>query len=293
MKTFIKIFLSFGLALGLISLSGCSKDAFKEVEELSLRQCLQPTELNAKVLSSKGNDVTFSWNVGKDADEYILVIYTDAQLTTEYATFNIQPSEMNKTITLEADASYYFKVQATSKVKEPSKWAIYSDDNGNPKEIKTFAVKDPLFLKVTERATHSITVSWSKEVTDYKDVDHIDYESVDGTYTKSLSLTPDDINNASAVLTELPASTQLVVTLYYKSASRGQINVWTMPDMEGLTKVSTVAALNQAANDGAKILLEMSGSPYNLKDLNNEARITLAKGVEIYGEEAADGTKPV
>lgn len=293
MKTFIKIFLSFGLALGLISLSGCSKDAFKEVEELSLRQCLQPTELNAKVLSSKGNDVTFSWNVGKDADEYILVIYTDAQLTTEYATFNVQPSEMNKTITLEADASYYFKVQATSKVKEPSKWAIYSDDNGNPKEIKTFAVKDPLFLKVTERTTHSITVSWSKEVTDYKDVDHIDYESVDGTYTKSLSLTPDDINNASAVLTELPASTQLVVTLYYKSASRGQIDVWTMPDMEGLTKVSTVAALNQAANDGAKILLEMSGSPYNLKDLNNEARITLAKGVEIYGEEAADGTKPV
>lgn len=279
--------------MGFLSLTGCSKDPFKEVEDLGLRQCLQPTDLNAKVLSSKGNDVTFSWNVGKDADEYLLEVYTDNKLESKYASFNIKPSEMNKTITLEADASYYYRVQATSQTKESSKWAVYCDDSGKPKEIKTFAVKAPLYLKVRERDTHSIIVSWSKEIADFKDVDHIDCESVGGDFRSSQDLTEDEINNASAVINELPASTQLVVTLFYKSASRGQIDVWTIPVMDGLTEVSNVTALNQAATDGAKIKLLMSGSPYNLKDLNNEARITLAKGVEIYGEEAADGTKPV
>ncbi|MBQ0097055.1 MAG: DUF4957 domain-containing protein [Bacteroidales bacterium] len=295
MKTINRIFLVSGLIWGLISLAGCSRETFREVEELSLTQCLQPTELSAKVISSKGNDVTFIWNVGKDVDEYVLKIYTDGELKEEalYQTVNILPSEMNKTLTLEADASYYYKVQATNKTKDPSKWAIYKDDEGNPKEIKTYAVKDPLYLKVDERLTHSITVSWSSEVADYKDVDHIDYESVDGTFLGSLTLSPEEIDAARAVITELPASTQLVVTLYFKSASRGQIDVWTMPDMEGLTEVSNVTALNQAVNDGARIKLMMEGSPYNLKDLNADARITLSKGIEIYGDEAADGTKPV
>ena len=112
MKTINRIFLVSGLIWGLISLAGCSRETFREVEELSLTQCLQPTELSAKVISSKGNDVTFIWNVGKDVDEYVLKIYTDGELKEEalYQTVNILPSEMNKTLTLEADASYYYKV---------------------------------------------------------------------------------------------------------------------------------------------------------------------------------------
>mgnify|MGYP003470323253 len=51
--------LTFGMA------ASCS-DQFEEVTDISLTRCLQPLNLSAKV--SQGQNVTFGWDVSKDAE---------------------------------------------------------------------------------------------------------------------------------------------------------------------------------------------------------------------------------
>ena len=60
------------------------------------------------------------------------------------------------------------------------------------------------------------------------------------------------------------------------------------PDTEGLTRVASSAAILQAFADKApKILVAASDTAYPVGSAN------LLSGIEIYGEEAVDGTKPV
>ena len=66
------------------------------------------------------------------------------------------------------------------------------------------------------------------------------------------------------------------------------MNAWTTPDINGTTEVnSTEALLNAVKTAGAKILLKMEGSPYDIEALD------ITNGFTLLGEEAADGTKPV
>ena len=287
MKIFKKILSALAITLTLGALAGCQHEIPEEITGLDLFRCLEPMNLNAKVSSSLGDVVTFSWDVAKDAEHYTLVVCTDEAMSEQYLSEELEPSQVPYTVKLTADQTYYFKVQATSTQKKESKWATYG------KAVKTFAVKDPLFLKVAERTANSITLAWSTEVADFQDVSHIEYSLTGSEDVTTKTLSADEIAAGKAVIEGLTASTEYDLVLYYLSASRGEVDAWTMPDMNGTTAVSTVAALNQAVTDGANVLLKMEGSPYDLATLNAEARLTLVKGVKILGEESADGTKPV
>ena len=268
--------------LTLAALVSCKQDTFEEITEMNLTRCLQPMGLNARVNSTLGDYVTFSWDVAKDADSYQLKVYTDAAMTAEYLSETVAPSSVPYAKKLDADKTYYFTVQAFSDKKEPSKVAVYE------KSFKTFAVKDNLYLKVAARTASGVSLAWSKEVADFADVDRIEYalpgEDALGTHT----LTAEEIAAAAATIDGLTASTEYVFTLYFLSAARGQVDAWTAADATGTTPVATLdALLNAVKTPGAKILLKMAGSPYDIESLD------ITNGFSLYGEESADGTKPV
>ena len=260
---------------------GCA-EKFDEIETLDLTRCLEPMNLSARVSATLGDVVTFSWDVSKDAEAYILEVFTDKELSASYMTKELAPADVPYTVKLEADKTYYYRVQATATGKSASKYAVYD------KKIETFAVKDNLYMKVADRAATSVTLSWSKEVSDYEEVTRIDYGVPGADEKQSYELTAEDIAAAGATVSGLTASTEYVFTLYYLSASRGEVNAWTTPDVSVLTPVSTLAELQNAIlTSGAQILLKMEGSPYDIEMLD------FPVGVSIYGEESADGTKPV
>ena len=270
------------LALAALLTVSCVNKEFDEITDLNLNRCLSPMDLNARVSATLGDVVTFSWAVGKDADAYILTVYTDAAMTQQYLQETVLPSQVPYQKKLEADKTYWFTVQAIAEGKEPSK-IVWND-----KSIKTFAVKDNLFLKVTGRTATSVSLAWSKDVADYTDVDRIEYGVPGEDPAGTVTLTASDIAAAAATVDGLTPSKEYVFTLYYLSASRGQVDAWTTPDINGTTEVSsTEALLNAVKTAGAKILLKMEGSPYDIEALD------ISNGFTLLGEESADGTKPV
>ncbi len=272
------------LAIFAAALTSCfEKEEPIVVDELDLVRCLQPMNLNARVSAALGDVVTFSWDVTKDAESYVLTVYTDEALKNKYLSESVAPANVPYQKKLDADKTYWFTVQATAESKEPSKVAVYE------KSFKTFAVKDNLFLKVTARTATSVTLAWSKEVSDYLDVDRIEY-ALPGADAKlgSKALADADKTAATATIDGLDPAKEYVFTLYYLSASRGQVDAWTAPSTEGFTEVATLDALKNAVKtQGAKILLKMEGSPYDIQSMDIEAGFTLV------GEESADGSKPV
>lgn len=271
------------LSLGLLLLSGCSSKEFDEVTDLGLTRCLEPMNLGAKVSSTLGDVVTFSWDVTKDAQNYLLTICNDADMTDVYLTETVSPSDVPLQKKLEADRTFYFSVQAKADGKQDSKVALYG------KSVKTFAVKDNLFLKLSDRTASSVSLTWSKEVADYTDVDRIVYrlpgnEETEQTY----NLTADDITAATAVVSGLEAATEYEFILFFKSASRGQVNAWTAPDVTTLTPVNSLAGLQSAVQtSGAQIYLKLEGSPYDIEAMD------ISTGFSLIGELDADGNGPV
>ena len=146
--------------LTLVSLSACKQDVFEEITELDLNRCLAPMGLTARVSASLGDVVTFSCDVGKDAESYILRVYTDAAGTQEYFSETVLPSKVPFTKKLEADKTYWCSVQAMASGKQDSKVCFLE------KSFKTFAVKDNLFLKVSARNANPVSLNWSKDVAD-------------------------------------------------------------------------------------------------------------------------------
>ena len=296
MKVINKIFPVLAAIVLLTLSAGCTKDQFKEKETLDLSRCLTPTELSAKVLSTEGNVVVFNWNVGKDAQAYNVELYSDAGLNTLAKLpgnlsnpFEVSPDDVPLTMELEADATYYFRIQALGEGKQASNWAVYSDSEGNAKAINTYAVKDDLFLKVAAREATSVTLSWSTEVSDYADVTYVTYglsEASDGWLVKELS--QEEKEAASVTVTDLTPSTEYAFQLFYLTACRGQVDVWTTPDTSTATEVNTLEALTNALKTpGAQILLAMEGSPYVVGSMD------IANGVSVLGKGEADGSKPV
>ena len=282
MKLIKKLTYAFASVALLLGLGSCDTP-FNEITALDLNRCLEPMNLGAKVDPYAGDIVTFSWDVSKDAESYILTVYTDEAMTQRYLTESVSPSNVPYKKKLEADQTYYFTVQATASGKSDSKIAAYD------KSVKTYAVKDNLFMKVSARGSDSIGLTWSKEVEDFLDVTHIEYgypgaDEPLGAYR----LSDADKTAATAVITGLDASTEYVLTLYYLSAERGRVDVWTAADTEGFMTVGSLDALKNAIlTPGAKIALTLDGSPYDIEalDINN--------GFTLIGQESADGTKPV
>ena len=270
------------LAFAAVLAGACSTKEFDEITDLHLSRCLAPMNLEARVSSALGDVVTFTWDVSKDAEAYNFMVFTDAECTQLYLSETVLPSQVPYQKKLEADKTYWFAVQAVASGKGDSK--VTSCE----KSFKTFAVKDNLFLKVSDRTVSSVSLTWSTEVADYTEVDRIEYgfpgEDPAGAHT----LTSGEIAAGAATVDGLAASTEYVFTLFYLSASRGQVDAWTTPDVNGTTEVSTLdALLNAVKTPGAKILLKMAGSPYDIESLD------ISNGFTLLGEEAADGTKPV
>ena len=261
--------------------TACASEEFKEVTELSLQRCLEPQNLSARVDASTGDNVTFGWNVNKDADAYNLVVYNDEAMSHEVLNVNVEPGDVPYTVHLTADEKYYFKVQALSDSRQPSLWAVY---DGN---VKTYAVKDNLFLEVLDRSETSITLQWSKEVTDFKEVTHIEAAPVKGGKRIEKELSETDASAAFATIDGLAPSTEYQVTLFYYSASRGTVDAWTKAEKGSATVITTSDELKTAVVTGGDYYLAYSEEPYSMSTAKPVASLS------IKGELGADGSKPV
>lgn len=269
------------LALAAIVMGACAREEFQPNETLNLSRCLQPMNLNARVSAAFGDLVTFSWDVTKDAQMYVLTVLDSEG--NPYMVEEISPSSVPCARTLEADKTYTFTVQAKAENKGDSKVAEYG------KNFKTFAVKANLYMKVSERTTSSVSFTWSKDVADFRQVDRIDvYLPGSDEIIASHALTEGEIAAAAATVDGLDAAKEYVFALMYLSASRGKVDAWTTPSTEGFTEIaSSDALINALKTSGAKILLKMEGSPYVIDAQD------VTGGFSIIGEESADGTKPV
>lgn len=267
-------------------LAGCTSVA-DELTELSLTRCLEP--LNLEYTISNGDSVIFNWDLVSGSDQFALQIAeNDGTFETEDGKLTsavikdliVTADKVPYGIKLTADQKYFFRVQAQTSAndKEPSKWAVSADT------ISTYAVRSSLFPEVTDRTSSSITISWNED----PEVTHILCTPREGTPVRH-DLTDEDIKAHTATVDGLTPSTNYTVILYYMSASRGELSLYTMPDLSGIaTTVSTVEDLKQAFTDGAaEVVVSMTGSPYDL------GSVDLTKNMEIYGLEDADGTRPV
>ena len=62
------IFKTAAVALASLALlTGCVKSSFQEITELALSRCLEPQNLSARVDVATSDNVTFGWDVNKDA----------------------------------------------------------------------------------------------------------------------------------------------------------------------------------------------------------------------------------
>ena len=261
--------------------AGCVQEAFEEITEINLTRCLEPQNLSVKVDVATGDNVTFGWDVNKDADSYNLVVYSDEAMTAKVLDETILPSDVPYTKRLTADEKYYFKVQALSESRQASNWAVYDG------HASTYAVKDNLFLEVSSRTATAISLKWSTEVSDFKEVTHIEASPVKGGSKVKYDLKDADKNSGTATVSGLAASTEYQVVLYYLSASRGAVDAWTAAAPGTMTEVTTSEALVANVTSGGEIYLKLSGSPYTLGAAKPTASI------HIVGEIGADGSMPV
>ena len=254
-----------------------------ELTELSLTRCLEP--LNLEHTISNGDSVIFNWDLVTGSDQFALQIAKDSCAFTNaegvlYASAQehiITADQVPFGVKLSADQTYFFRVQArvSDNSKEPSKWAESIDT------IATYAVRSNLNPKVTERTANTLTISWDQD----PEVTHILCTPRGG---QALRVDISDPSVNTATITNLSPSTNYTVGVYYMSANRGELSLYTMPDLTGVAEVSTLEDLQAAFTDGASaVSVSMAGSPYDLGVVN------LAKSLKIYGQESADGARPV
>jgi hypothetical protein len=153
--------------------------------------------------------------------------------------------------------------------------------------FKTYAVKDNLFLEITGRTSGSVSLKWSAEASDYKEVTHITARPVAGGDAVKLDLSDAQATAAAATVSGLQPSTEYQLVLYYLSASRGAVDAWTIADGSAYTTISTSEELVAAAKAGGSYYLAYSGSPYTL------GAVVPATSLTLVGELSADGDRPV
>lgn len=259
-----------------------------EITELSLTRCLEPLNLDYTI--SNGDSVIFSWDLVTGSDKFALQIAKDSCAFTNaegklYANvvkdLSVTADQVPYGVQLDPDQIYYFRVQAqvSDNSKDFSKWSVFVDS------IATYAVRSNLNPVATERTSNSITISWSTEDPD-PTVTHVLCTSRDG---ETVRVDISDPATNTATISGLKASTNYTVGIYFMSANRGELSLYTMPAFDGSEAVVTTLADLQAAfaNKAPKVRLTMDGSPYEL------GQVDLLGDMEIYGDEAADGTRPV
>ena len=266
--------MAFALVVSAVS---CADDIPELQEELALTRCLVPTELSAKI--SNGQDVQFNWVKAKGATLFVLELHNDEAMTDLFESFNIAPEDLPFKISLEADKTFYARVKAVDEngVLQDSKWAEFEDP------IQTTAVKPNMFLEFTAKTSESVTVTW--EATD-SELERIEWAA--GETVEKRDLTAEEIAAGQATVTGLKPATSYTVSIWFKSANRGEVVALTDPDLEGYTRVADAAALKSAlAAKAPMIFVEAAGSPYDL------GAYDLTAGVEIVGEQGVDGSRPV
>ena len=269
-------------------LAGCAKKEFQEVTELSLKRCLEPQNLSARVDVATGDNVTFGWDVNKDADGYLLTVYTDEEMTEFEDSWDLEPNEVPFTTRLTADQKYWFNLRAYRVDKEGnpiestfSNLAVYDGS------IKTYAVKDNLYLEVTGRTETSVSLAWSNEVSDYEEVTDLRAVPVKGGETVKKELSAAEKTAAAATIEGLEPATEYQITLFYMSASRGARDTWTKAEQGTAALISDEASLKTAVVDGGEYYLAYSDTPYSMSTAKPKASLSLI------GELGPDGEKPV
>ena len=265
------------LALG--SIAACQQEPV--IEELDLARCLEPTNVTAIVRN--GEYINFNWDKSKTAEAFEVELYTNEALEGEPAiTLTIPKEDLPYLAHVEADVTYWFRVRAISSTKDPSKWYVHA----NP--LETSAIKSSLSPELVNRTSTSISISWTKD----DEVDHIRVTpAVDGQgdYTR-FDVSAEEVAAAAKEVTGLKPSTQYTLTVHFKSAERGTVAAWTLPDLTGATKVTNIDELKQALADGAaKIEVAYSETPYDFGDESAK----LVSSVAIYGDETPEGNRPV
>ena len=285
-KNILKV--SLALIASLAMFAGCTEKEFNEITEITLSRCLEPQNLSARVDAATGDNVTFGWDVNKDAGEYELTVYTDEEMTALERAITLSPDQIPYTTRLTADQKYWFTVQAYrvndngDKIESSlSNIAVYDGS------VKTYAVKDNLFPEVTARTATSISLAWSKDLTDYKEVTEIQAVPVKGGSTVKKEITSAEAEAAAATVTGLAASTEYQVTIFYMSASRGTLDIWTMAEQGSAVKLSTSDELKAAVITGGNYYLAYSDTPYSMGTAKPTASLS------VIGELGPDGAKPV
>ena len=259
----------------------CTQDKiFEEITNVPLKRCLEPMNISARVDANSGVATTFRWDVTTDAEEYLLEVL-DAETNNVVFSRTLSPKEIPFVTNLEADGKYTFRVTAKSSKLQDSNVAVYEDT------FKTYAIKDNLFLTATGKTDSSVSLAWASDVADYKDVTHIEAVPTSGGDAVTVNLSAADADAAAAVISGLKASTEYDIVLFFKSASRGAVTLWTNPAKGDLNKITTSEALIAAMTAGEDVYVGAEGSPYTV------GSITPAKGFRMLGEAAADGSKPV
>ena len=275
MKRILSI-LTMALAL-VVSAVSCVEDMPELQEELDLTRCLVPTELSARI--TDGSTVTFSWTKSKGATDFVLELYSDDAYTNLIESFNVSLDELPYVLELEADQTYYARVKAINAdgVLMDSKWAEYE------KPIQTSAVKPNMFLEFVAKTSESVTVRW--EAAD-SELERIEWAA--GETVEKRDLTAEEIAAGEAVVTGLRPATSYSVSIWFKSANRGEVVALTDPDLTGFTEVADLTALQSAlAAKAPKIYVKAAGSPYELGVYD------LLAGMEMIGEQGVDGSRPV
>lgn len=256
---------------------GCAEQMPELQEELDLTRCLIPTELSAKV--SQGQIVQFNWTKSKGATYFVLELYSDESMTSLAESFEIQANELPYTVDLGADNTFYARVQAVDAngILDSSKWAEFEDP------IVTTAVKSNLYLEFTDKTSSSVTVKWEAD----PELERIEWAA--GEVVEKRNLTAEEISAGQAVITGLNPSTSYNVSIWFKSANRGEVVALTGPNTDGYTEVADLASFQSALASGApKIYVRLAGSPYEIT-----GTCELKAGVEILGEQSVDGSRPV
>ena len=276
-----------GIAAAILA-TGCVQDKFQEVTEMSLARCLEPQNLTARVDAALGDVITFGWNVNKDAGEYELVVYTDEALTQMENSWVLAPGDVPFTTRLTADQKYWFTVQAyklnADGSKVPSTESHIAVYDGS---VKTYAVKDNLYLEVTGRSASSVSLAWSNEVADFEEVTDLSAVPVKGGETIKKTLTSAEAAAAAATIDGLDPSTEYQITLFYMSASRGTVDTWTKAEPGSATVISSSDELKTAVTTGGNFYLAYSETPYSMGTAKP------ASSLSLVGELGPDGSKPV
>lgn len=275
----------FALGMGFVA---CSDDRDDINTVLQLDRALTPQNFSATVLDT-GCDVKFLWDVRSDVATYVLSVYDNELCEGEaFWSGEVAVDEVPYTLkgVLEAEKTYYAALYAVSKDEQ-----VKNSNRALSEAIETFAIMTSLEPTVADRAATSVSLAWTAD--DF--LTHIKVVETGASEGMEYEVTAADIEAAGATIPGLTPSTGYTMTLFYNSAARGTVEVWTRPDATGATQVTNSTELQQALLDGAtKIAVAYSDVPYSLEFAAGTTNPLPEwnKELTIYGESTAEGLQP-